>query len=220
MRLKNRKQPKNLEKNGKISEAVHAEYKRLDCETVSDSELVRRFKMGDEKAFSFIVLKYQKRLINTARVILGDEDEAMDISQEAFIKAYFNLKKFRNSSSLYTWLYRIIYNLCISTMRRRKIIKFLSIDDHGDSTEIYSKQPNPEKEYEHGEFRAALSEALSKLPIRQRTVFIMKQIDCLKHSEIAHVLGITEGSVKASYFHAVNKLKSMLQSYGEEYEMR
>ncbi len=73
--------PKNLEKNGKMSEAVHVEYKRLDRETVSDSELVRRFKMGDEKAFSFIVLKYQKRLLNTARVILGDEDEAMDISQ-------------------------------------------------------------------------------------------------------------------------------------------
>ena len=199
---------------------THVDRKRPDCETPSDAELVRRFKMGDESAFSSIVLKYQKRLLRIAQNILGDENEAMDISQEAFVKAYFNLKKFREDSGLYTWLYRILYNLCISAIRRKKIISFISLVERDNSKEFISKIPDPGEEYERKEFRSAVAEALNKLPLRQRMVFIMKQIDGLKHEEIAHIIGITEGAVKASYFHAVKKLRSMLSNYGEEYEMQ
>ena len=92
-----------------------------DLDYLDDSELVRRFKLGDESAFSHIVLKYQRRVLHVAQAILGYENEAMDLSQDTFVRAYFNIKKFREDSSLYTWLYRILYNLCLSSLRRRKI---------------------------------------------------------------------------------------------------
>ena len=198
----------------------HIDSKRTDFETLSDAELIRRFKMGDESAFSSVVLKYKERLLLAAQSILGDENEAMDISQETFIKVYFNIKKFRGDSSLYTWMYRILYNLCISALRRKKIISFVSLDEREDSKGYISKLPDPGEEIERKEIRAAVNEALHELPLRQRTVFIMKQIDFLKHEEIADIIGITEGAVKASYFQAVKKLQKLLGKYGEEYEMR
>jgi RNA polymerase sigma-70 factor, ECF subfamily len=193
--------------------------KRDDGEKVADLELIRRFKKGDENAFSSIVLKYQERLLRTAQTILGNEEEAKDISQETFVKAYFNLKKFRGDSNLYTWLYRILYNLCISSLRRKKIIPFLSLAENDDSKYFVSKLPDPIQETERREFHAAVTEALNSLPVRQRTVFVMKQIDGLKHNEIANIMGITEGAVKASYFHAVRKLRNLLSQYGENHGM-
>lgn len=211
-------------KNGMTRDMMHADIcvdtRISDYETVSDSELVSRFKKGDETAFSSIVLKYRERLTRVACSILGNENDAMDISQEVFVKAYFNLKNFREDSSLYTWMYRILYNLCISSLRRKKIISFLSLDAFDEPKDIVSKMPDPGVEYERKEFSLAVEKALETLPLRQRMVFIMKQIDCLKHEEIAGIIGITEGAVKASYFQAVKKLQNLLKNYGEEYEMR
>jgi len=191
--------------------------KKNGLDYLDDAELVRRFKMGDESAYSHIVIKYQKRLLHVAQAILGDENEAMDLSQDAFVKAYFNMKKFREDSNLYTWLYRILYNLCLSSLRRKKIVSFLSLDNQGKTRDLVSTLPDPGEECERKELMTAITEALHKLPLRQRAVFIMKQIDGLKHEEIAQVIGITEGAVKSSYFHAVHKMKRMLNNYGEEY---
>ena len=199
---------------------INVNEKRLDSETLTDSDLVRRFKMGDESAFSAIVMKYKDRLFKVAITLLGDENEAMDISQDAFVKAYFNLKKFREDSSLYTWLYRILYNLCISLLRRKKIVTFLSFEDREETREFVSDWPDPVEETQRVELRTAIYEALEKLPERQRSVFVMKQIEGLKHEEIANIIGITEGAVKASYFQAVKKMQSLLKQYGEEYGLR
>ena len=196
------------------------ENKNNGLDYLDDTELVRRFKMGDESAFSHIVIKYQRRLLRVAQTILGDENEAMDLSQEAFVKAYFNIKNYKGNSSLYTWLYRILYNLCLSSLRRKKIISFLSLDSQEKTEDIVSPLPDPSQECERRELKTAINNALNKLPLRQRTVFIMKQIEGLKHEDIAQVMGITEGAVKSSYFHAVHKLKRMLINYGEEYELR
>ncbi len=186
-------------------------------DTISDMDLVRRFKDGDESAFSTIVLKYQNRLFRVALGILGDEDTAMDIAQDAFVKAYGHLMKFREDSGLYTWLYRILYNLCISHLRRKKIVSFLSFDDDDESREFVSNLPDPEENFERKEIKNRINEALEKLPERQRSVFIMKQIEGLKHEEIASITGITEGAVKASYFQAVQKLRNHLKEYGDRY---
>jgi len=190
-----------------------------DNDHPSDSELVRRFKLGDESAFSSIVLKYKDRLFRAALGILGDESEAMDASQDAFVKVYFNLKKFREDSGLYTWMYRILYNLCVRRLRRKKIVSFLSFDERNETREFVSRAPGPFEDYDRKEIGAAVSRALESLPQRQRTVFVMKQIDGLKHEEIADILGVTEGAVKASYFHALKKLQKLLSNYGVEYGM-
>jgi len=190
-----------------------------DLEKADDLELIRRFKAGDESAFSVIVSRYQRRLLQMAKVILNDEDEAMDISQEAFVKAYFNLKTFREDSSLYTWLYRIVYNLCISHIRRKKIVSFISFDHHDEVMEFQSEEPGPEKVYARRELMTAVTSAVNALPLKQRTVFTMKQVEGLTHGEIAGIMGITEGAVKASYFHAVRKLQETLKHYGDLYDV-
>jgi len=198
---------------------ANAEKSRNNRETVSDSELVRRFKEGNESAFTLIVGRYQQRLVQVARAVLGDEDDAMDISQEAFVKAYFHLKSFREDSSLYTWLYRIVYNLCISHLRRKKIVSFLSFNHHDEDVEFDSKEPDPSDLLERREILDAVNAAVDALPLKQRTVFILRQMEGLTHGEIAKIMGVTEGAVKASYFHAVRKLQTMLKRYGEAYEM-
>ena len=199
--------------------AEKANHKKSDNKANDDADLFKRFKMGDENAFSSIVLKYQGRLLQVAKTIVGNENDAMDLSQDAFVKAYFNRKSFREDSSLYTWLYRILFNLCISFLRRKKIISFISMENHTESKNFISKSPDPSEEYERKEFRTAVECALEKLPLKQRMVFVMKQIDGLKHEEIARILGITEGGVRASYFHAVKKMQSILSIYGEDNEM-
>jgi len=192
---------------------------RGDGSKVTDAELVDSFLKGDEKAFSLIVLRYQNRLMHTAVSLMDSEDDAMDMVQEAFVKAYFNLEGFRSESSLYTWLYRILYNLCISSMRRKKIISFISMNAGEEDIDFPSHDSNPEQEYGRTAIMEDVRNALKKLPAKQRMVFVMKQQDGLKHEEIAQIMGITEGAVKASYFHAVRKLRELLKQYRGEYEL-
>ena len=90
--------------------------------------LVKQFKEGDERAFNEIVRTYQERLYYLALKLLGDREDAQDISQEAFVKAYYGLNKFKEDSSLYTWLYRIVLNLCMNRRRRDKLVEFVSLD--------------------------------------------------------------------------------------------
>jgi len=203
------------EKTGSMPISADIEDVGKEKGRVTDTELVSRFKAGDEKAFSCLVNRYRERLIRLARSIVGDEDEAVDISQEAFVKAYYNLKKFREDASFYTWIYRITYNLGISIVRRKKVVSFFSLDDGEETREFVSNGPDPYDELERKEFRTALREAVARLPERQRTVFLMKQVDGLKHEEIGHILGVTEGAIKASYFQAVQKLRHYLGEFNE-----
>ena len=186
-------------------------------ELSSDSDLIAQFKQGDDTAFTAIVLKYQERIRRSARNMMGNEEEALDMAQDVFVKAYFNLKQFRGESSLYTWLYRILCNLCLSSFRRKKVISFVQIDS---AETIVSPNSKPDDDYERKDIHMAVNQAMNKLPHRQKMVFMMRQIDGLKHVEIAQILGITEGAAKSSYFQAINKLRGLLKIYGESYGLR
>lgn len=188
-------------------------------EKTESIELIRRFTAGDEAAFNEVVKLYQHRLLKSAGAIVGDETEARDMVQEAFIKAYFHRQSFRGESSLYTWLYRILYNVCISSIRRKKILTMVSTDDSDETFELPSDQPDPFDETVRKEIREVVDKALKRLPHRQRMVFVMKQLDGLKHNEIADIMHISEGAVKASYFHAIQKLRDMLSEYGGSHGM-
>jgi len=195
--------------------SAQAAHTRGHLEGADDRELVSRFREGNENAFNAIVDRYQQRLFRMAETLLGNEEDARDISQEAFMKAYLNLKSFREDSSLFTWLYRIVYNLSISHLRRKKIISFLSFDTQDEVMELDSKDPNPGEVYERKKVMEAVTTALGSLPPKQRAVFTLRQIEGLTHREIAGIMGITEGAVKASYFHAVRKLQGLLKQYGQ-----
>jgi RNA polymerase sigma-70 factor (ECF subfamily) len=185
--------------------------------TTDDSDHVKRFKEGTESAFTEIVKLHQPRLMQAAMILLQNEQDAMDVVQDVFVKAYFNLHSFRGDSSLYTWLYRILYNQCISFLRRKKIVSFLSFSSDEEDLDIPSNEPYPDENIERSETMNAIMEALGKLPLRQRTVFTLKQLNNLKFSEISKIMDITEGAAKASYFHAVKKLQKLLRHYGDEY---
>jgi len=189
----------------------------INKNVLTEKELIASTQKGDEKAFAKLVALYDNRLFRSAYAILANENDALEISQDAFVKAYYNITKFRGESSFYTWIYKIMYNLCLSHIRKKKMFSFFSIYDK--SMENLPSKGGPSDTCENNEITIAVQNALEKLPLRQKTVFIMKQIDGLKHEEIARILDISEGAVKATYFHAVNKLKVLLNKYGEDYGM-
>ena len=184
---------------------------------VDDSELVRKFKSGNGNAFNVLVKRHQPRLQQVATILMKDEQDAMDMVQDVFVKAYFKLRTFREDSSLYTWLYRILYNRCITQLRRKKIITFLSFGEDEKVYDIPSDDPIPDTEFERSEIMREIMTALEELPLRQRTAFSLKQLNGLKFSEVSDIMGITEGAAKASYFHAVKKLQNLLRNLGDDY---
>ena len=194
--------------------------KTVNIQLIDDTKLVKRFKNGDETAFDEIVQRHQSRLMQAATILLGNKQDAMDIVQEVFVKVYFKLHSFRENSSLYTWFYRILYNQCISLLRRKKIVSFVSFYNNEDEKFVLRPvDPAPDELYKQKEIKSAVNEALGKLPLRQRTAFIFRQLDGLKYSEISSIMSITEGAAKASYFHAIQKLQKLLKHYGDNYGM-
>jgi RNA polymerase sigma-70 factor (ECF subfamily) len=174
---------------------------------IADAELVRRAQDGQESAFDQIVLRYQERIVGLASRLVRDPDEAMDIAQETFIRAYRQMPRFRGDSALYTWLHRIAANLSINRLRRQKVLAFLSLD----SAALPAAGPEPEEELERVEFRRQVDAAVAALPPRQRAIFVLRHFEQLSHRQIAEILGSSEGAVRAGYFHAVKKLQHALR---------
>lgn len=181
-----------------------------------DISLVRRFKEGDQGAFNQIVRRYQERLYYLALRMVGNHDDALDISQDAFVKAYEGLEKFHGDSSLYTWLYRIVVNLSINHRRKRKVIRFVSFEDV--RAVLASTKDSPDEVVNRKEFSEAADEAIEGLPARQKAIFVLRYYQGLSHQEISEILGRSVGAVKASYFHAVRKLRKALSKFVETEE--
>lgn len=172
---------------------------------LSDLELIELFRQGDESAFNEVVRRYQERIYWVARRFVNDHDEADDIVQEVFIKAYDALKKFRSESGLYTWLYRIAVNMSLNTVRRHKIREFLQLDDLAEREESPDKRPD--ELLEESEHRSLVEQAVAELPERQRAVFVLRYYEELPYEEIAAILKTSVGGLKANYFHAIRKIE-------------
>jgi RNA polymerase sigma-70 factor (ECF subfamily) len=177
---------------------------------LDDLLLVSRFKQGDEAAFDQIVQRYQERIFRFAFRLLQDFDGASDVAQETFIRAYENLGRFRGQAGLYTWLYRIAYNISINTLRRNKLYYLFSLNDEVNQSLI---QESPERDLDRAELEQKLEEAVQQLPPRQRSIFALRHFEGLPHRQIAQIAGCSEGAVRASYFHAVRKLQQALREY-------
>mgnify|MGYP001033914208 CR=1 FL=1 len=163
---------------------------------------VNRFRNGDEHLFREIVETYGERLYNIVFRILRDIDDAEDIVQETFVRAFMKRKGFRGKSSIYTWLVRIAYNLSLNLIRKRKPTVEL---DPG-----LSSGNNPEREIERQEMAKQIDEAIKKLPPKQRTVFSMRFYEDMPYKKISKVLSCKEGTAKALYHFAVEKLSNAL----------
>ena len=188
---------------------------REEYALLTDEELAERFRGGEKNtSFSMLVERYQRRIYFSARrMVGGDHDEADEIAQETFVKAYEALANFRGDSKFYTWLYRIMMNSVIYRSRKQKSRKTVPLDEVADVLETTSGQPH--LEYEREETKKLIENAIATLPPKQREVFMLRFYDELPYEEIATIVGTSVGGLKANYFHAVKKIGEYIQEQGK-----
>lgn len=182
--------------------------------------LVREIRTGDGDAFETLVREYQTRVYNLALRMTGNPEDALDISQETFLKAWRTLGKFRGECSLGSWLYRIASNLCIDLLRRnkrRQAEKVISLDDPGEdgrSMELPDVSGDPQAMLERAEGRQAVWDCLQELPEEQRLILILREVNGLSYEELGELLGLELGTVKSRIFRAREKLAKLLSARG------
>ena len=181
-------------------------------EDFTDKELVQLFRTDSSKnhAFNLIVRKYQKKLYWHIRKMMISHDDSDDVLQNTMINAYFGLELFREDASLYTWLYKIATNEALSALKRKKRSLFLKLDDIRSQLE---KTLEADIYFNGDEIQVKLQKAILTLPEKQRLVFNMKYYDDMKYEDMAEILETSVGALKASYHHAVKKIKKYLEKY-------
>lgn len=190
---------------------------------MEDRELVERARAGDSSAFEALVTKYQQRVYNLALRMTCNEEDAFDLAQEAFLKAWRGLETFQYESAFSTWLYRLTSNACLDFLRAQKRKKTVSLtyeDDEGEETQIdvLDPAPTPEQAALASEDREQLRRALDALDDESREIITLRVIDDLRYDQIAEVLGIKEGTVKSRLSRAREKLKKKLLLIGNNPE--
>jgi RNA polymerase sigma-70 factor (ECF subfamily) len=184
-----------------------------------DDELIRAAQKGERTAFDSLVRRYDRSVLRLALHMLGNEQDAQDVHQEAFIKAYRHLSNFRFECSFYTWLYRIVTNLCLDQLRRRKSRRedpSTAVDSNGGEMDLLANltdgraSANPARDLERRTMHMAIQEALSELTPRERTVFELKHYQGLKLRTIGEMLSTTEETAKNTLFRATRKLRLKL----------
>jgi len=158
-----------------------------------------------EEAFGLLLEKYQQKIYWHVRRMVIDHDDADDVTQDIFVKVWRNLDKFREDSQLYTWLYRIATNECITFLNKKKKQNNVSLDDENST---YLAETLSGSQYFDGDkAQMKLQQALLTLPEKQRLVFNMKYFEDLKYDEISEIVGTSVGALKASYHLSVKKIE-------------
>lgn len=140
--------------------------------------------------------------------MVKSHEDADDIAQEVFVRAYAALKDFRGDANIYTWLYRIAVNLSINHIRKQKVRKLVDISDY---LNFLSKDADQDKSMMHDENVSLIEQAIQTLPQKQRAVFIMRYYDELPYEQISSILGTSVGGLKANYHHAVKKIAAFVK---------
>jgi RNA polymerase sigma-70 factor (ECF subfamily) len=186
---------------------------------LEDDELIRQAQRGERDAFDQLVRRYDGAVLRLALHMLGNEQDAQDVHQEAFLKAYRHLSNFRFECSFYTWLYRIVTNLCLDALRRRKSRRedpSVVTDASGDAIDLMTNisddraGANPELELRRNTLNLRIQEALGELTPRERMVFELKHYQGLKLRAIGEMLQTTEETAKNTLFRATRKLRANL----------
>lgn len=181
--------------------------------------IIRRVQHGDAEAFGMLVEAYQKNVFNVALQMTGNREDAQDMAQEAFLKAYSSLNSFRGDSKFSSWLYRIVANVCLDFKRRqgRRPASSLTVeDDEGEILEldIADESQSPERLLERKLTREAVRRGLAELPEEQRQILLLREIQGLSYEEIGEAMGLEPGTVKSRIFRARKKLCAFLLKDG------
>ncbi|PYL66464.1 MAG: RNA polymerase subunit sigma [Verrucomicrobia bacterium] len=190
---------------------------------VSDLELVKRCQAGQTEAFDELVIRYRTRVFAMIYNMVHNEQDAWDLAQESFVKAWKSIKRFRRHSSFYTWVYRIVMNVTIDWLRKKQIkgagsefddsIQLKEIDPA--SRTVPKADPLPHERMERNEIRAKIDNAIGQLSPEHRAVILMKEIEDMQYHEIAETLGCSIGTVMSRLFYARKKLQNLLRDVYE-----
>ncbi|WP_244272759.1 RNA polymerase sigma factor [Natronincola peptidivorans] len=175
--------------------------------------LIVKAKNGDIESFELLISAYQKRAFNIAYRVLGNIEDANDVTQEALIKVYKSIHNFKGNSSFSTWLYSIVNNACIDFIRKNKKVKLLYIDkqeEDGYQKEIPDEINTPECLFEKNEVKRMIHDAINQLNYEQRTIIVLRDIQGFSYQEIGEILNISEGTVKSRINRARNNLKILI----------
>jgi RNA polymerase sigma-70 factor (ECF subfamily) len=183
----------------------------------TDAALVDAVRAGDATAYRGLVEKYQGRVYNVIYGLVRNREDAQELTQETFVKAYRNLHGFRSDSRFYTWVYRIAMNLAIDFTRRRKRAPISGTDEdigvrdsRGEIADVHHID-SPRKALERKQLHRAIMDALDQLPEQQKQVILLREIEGLSYREIAEVLDLVEGTVMSRLFYARKKLQKVLE---------
>ena len=176
---------------------------------MEDKELLLKLRNSETRNYGFnlLVREYQRRVYGHVRKMVIDHDDADDITQEVFIKIHKHIDSFREDAQLYTWIYRIATNECLTFLQRKKRRFFLPI---GDVEGELTAKLDSNSTLTGDEIQLKLQKALLKLPDKQRLVFNMKYFDDMSYEQISEITDTTVGALKASYHHAVKKIEDYL----------
>ena len=181
--------------------------------------LVQRIQSGDSDAFAVLMDLYQKQVYHLALRTVGNPEDAADMTQEAFLRAYRAIGSFRGDSKLSVWLYRLTQNVCIDFLRSRGRRPAVSLtveneEDEVQELDVADERFDPEEQYQRKALRDAVRRGLLSLPEEYRTILILREINGLSYAEIGEQLQLEEGTVKSRLFRARKKLCEFLQRDG------
>jgi RNA polymerase sigma-70 factor (ECF subfamily) len=185
----------------------------------NDAELVSRYREGDAQAFERLVKRYQRKVYGLALGIVHNPEDALDVSQEAFVKVHRYIDRFEGSASFYTWLYRIVVNLCIDHLRRAGRAHKVEYDDAIDRSDgVLSAEAivpsqigtNPGKALRNKQILEAIQQGLATLSENHRAVIVMRELQGLSYKEMAEIMECSKGTIMSRLFHARKRLQAYL----------
>jgi RNA polymerase sigma-70 factor (ECF subfamily) len=188
-------------------------------EADSDFAVVKKVQAGDVAAFDQLIVKYRERVFGVVYNLTANREDAADLTQDAFIKAFQSINRFQGNCSFFTWLYRIAVNTTLSHLRKNRLRSFFSLEklqEEGVNTQVLEQltdKKGADRDTYLQELKEKLNEALQKLSIPHRTVITLFEIDDLSHSEIAEVMDCSEGTVRSRLHYAKQFLQGELGKY-------
>ena len=188
---------------------------------VPDEKLVRRAQRGDMVAFEELVLRHRDKIYARAFSMMRNEEEAVDLSQEAWVKGWQRLKQFQGESSFVTWMTRIVINLCLDQLRKQKrhraeSIELMEEESGGVERQMPVVHVNPTEGLERQELRQRIDKALALLSVQHRTVLILHEFEELEYKEMAKRMQCSIGTVMSRLFYARRKMANLLAGYKRE----
>jgi RNA polymerase sigma-70 factor (ECF subfamily) len=185
-----------------------------------DWEVVRRVQAGEFAAFDALVVKYRTRVYSVIYNLTSNREDASDLAQDTFIKAFQSIHRFQGQSSFFTWLYRIAVNSTLSHLRKSRMRSFFSLEKISgedpvarDIVAALTDKTGADRDTYVRELQDKLNEAMQKLSIKHRTVVTLYEIDALSHEEIAEIMGCSVGTVRSRLHYAKRLLQAELQPY-------